>query len=429
MNELEISYKFEPLFNLLDSTFEPQVDTVIMTGGRYSLKSSTCAVFSLVALVDFFWDILYCRYTNLSIVDSVKPEVSGKIEMLGYDDKVTDISTHIESRKNRISFKGIKTGSGQQTANLKSLTGFNCFVVDEAEEIPDYETFKKVFYSIRSENRRNLTILILNPTTKEHWIFQEFFEKKGLEGGENCVVDNVMYIHTSYLDADFNRIPKNILADYNRLKLENEEKYNNIVLGGWIKDPEGVLLPRSSLQFSDLSQFKPEDVIFRFSCVDPADKGGDKYSCPFMDVVYINNTIRVLVRDVVHSVSGVDSESQRVVEKNSKWLIEECYIECNGLGISAFNYIKRNSSENKKTKALNAKLNKEERINMHYEFVRDYFVFDSNYEANLEYKTFMSDVCSYSKEGDNKHKKDAIDVLSTAASILKLKFRDVLYGR
>ena len=35
--------------------------------------------------------------------------------------------------------------------------------VDEAEEIPDYETFKKVFYSIRSEQKRNLTILILVP--------------------------------------------------------------------------------------------------------------------------------------------------------------------------------------------------------------------------------------------------------------------------
>ena len=32
-NELQISEKFEPLFNLFDESFHPEVDTVIMTGG------------------------------------------------------------------------------------------------------------------------------------------------------------------------------------------------------------------------------------------------------------------------------------------------------------------------------------------------------------------------------------------------------------
>ena len=194
--ELEISGKFRPLFRLLDMDYKSDVDTVIMTGGRYSLKSSTVSIFSLLAMVQYKWNVLYTRYTNMSITDSVKPEVSDKIEALGYQDIISDTQNHIECNGNRIAFKGIKTGSSVQTANLKSLSGFNCFIVDEAEEIPDYETFKKVFYSIRSETKRNLTILILNPTVKDHWIFREFFEKKGLEGGENTVRDNVRYIHT-----------------------------------------------------------------------------------------------------------------------------------------------------------------------------------------------------------------------------------------
>ena len=145
MNEIDISKKYKPLFRLLTSDL-PEIDTVIMTGGRASGKSFVVSLFNLIALVEHDWNVLYTRYTNMSIVDSIKPEVSDKIELLNYENKVNDTQKQIEKGNNRIAFKGIKTGSKIQTANLKSLSGFNCFVVDEAEELPDYETFKKVFY-------------------------------------------------------------------------------------------------------------------------------------------------------------------------------------------------------------------------------------------------------------------------------------------
>ncbi len=182
-SRIGIKRKFNPLFDLLKKDFHPEVDTVIITGGRYSLKSYTVSIFALIALVYYQWNILYTRFTNMSLIDSVKPEVSDKIEMLGMNGIVHDTTTHLAFQDCRIAFKGIKTGSGIQTANLKSLSGFNLFINDEAEELPDYKTFKKVFYSMRSITKRNLTILILNPTTKEHWIFTEFFEKKRIGGG------------------------------------------------------------------------------------------------------------------------------------------------------------------------------------------------------------------------------------------------------
>ena len=233
MNELHISDKFQPLFELLTGK-HPEVDTVILTGGRYSLKSYTVSIFANTALRWYDWNILYTRYTNSTIVDSVKPEVSDKIEILGLQGQLTDTKTHIEHGTNRIAFKGIKPGAKAQTANLKSLSGFNCFINDEAEELPDLATFKKIFYSIRSTDKRNLSILILNPTIKLHWIYETYFEKKGVHGGFNGVKDNVLYIHTSYLDASLDLIPKNILADYVRLKTEEPEQYENIVMGGWI---------------------------------------------------------------------------------------------------------------------------------------------------------------------------------------------------
>ena len=137
--QIKFSKKYRPLFKILAGQ-NPEVDTVIITGGRGSAKSFVISVFSLIALVQYKWNVLYTRFTNVSIIDSIKPEVDDKIELLSFENYVNSTNTHIESQGNRIAFKGIKTGSKQQTANLKSLFGFNCFVVDEAEELPDYET-------------------------------------------------------------------------------------------------------------------------------------------------------------------------------------------------------------------------------------------------------------------------------------------------
>jgi len=425
-NEIDLSYKYQPLFDLLDKDILPEVDTVIMTGGRASGKSFTVALLSLAGLVEHDWNVLYTRYTNMSIIDSVKPEVSDKIEMLNYQNQVIDQATQIEKGTNRISFKGIKTGSKTQTANLKSLSDYNCFVVDEAEEIPDYKTFKKVFYSIRSVKKRNLTILILNPTSKEHWIFNEFFEKRGLEGGENTVIENVMYIHTSYLDVNPKYIPKNIIRDYDRLLIDNPDEYDNVVRGGWIQEPEGVLIPKSRIKWGTLQAIQPD---FNLSVGDPADQGGDKYSMPFVSVLSQDGQISCYVRDVIHSTAGIEANTSRIIDKAQQNKTEQIFIESNGVGLAAVLMLKKQIGQHVKITAFPSTVNKDVRILSHYEFVQRYFVFDKQkYESDNEYRAFVSDLTSYTTEGDNKHRKDAIDVLCSVASIMKIKYSKILYG-
>lgn len=424
--EIDVSTKYRPLFKLLNDSFLPEVDTVVMTGGRASGKSFTVALLTLIGLVDKGWNTLYTRYTNMSIIDSVKPEVSDKIELLNYETKVTDTATQIEYNQNRIAFKGIKTGSKIQTANLKSLTNFNCFVVDEAEEIPDYKTFKKVFYSIRSVEKRNLTILILNPTSKEHWIFNEFFEKRGLEGGECTVIDNVMYIHTSYLDVNPAYIPKNIIRDYERLKIDNEREYDNVVIGGWITEPEGVLIPKTRLKWIQSLTATPH---FSFSVGDPADTGGDKYSMPFIDVIEVENNLLFYVKDVIHSTAGIEANTSRIIDKSKANSTEQIFLEANGVGLAAVVLLKKMIASETKVTPYPATQNKEVRILSHYEFVRDRFVFDKQkYESDPEYKLYVNELTTYAKDGDNKHKKDAMDSACSAAAILKIKYKTVLYG-
>lgn len=236
--KIKFSKKYKPLFDILAGK-HPEVDTIILTGGRGSAKSFVISCFSLIALSYHLWNVLYTRFTNVSIVDSIKPEVDDKIELLGLTDYVNSTNAHIESKGNRIAFKGIKTGSKQQTANLKSLFGFNCFVVDEAEELPDYETFEKVFLSIRSKDKRNLTILILNPASVHHWIYRHFFTGRNIDAGSNTIKDNVCYIHTSYLDVEREYLADNVVAYYQQLKTNDPDKYEQVVMGGWTEAVEG----------------------------------------------------------------------------------------------------------------------------------------------------------------------------------------------
>lgn len=83
---------------------------------------------------------------------------------------------------------------------MKSLAGVTCWVLDEAEELVDEDIFDKIDLSIRAKNKQNRVILVLNPSTKEHFIYQKFFESKGVEAGSNLTKGDTTYIHTTYLD-------------------------------------------------------------------------------------------------------------------------------------------------------------------------------------------------------------------------------------
>jgi len=254
--QIKFSKKYKPLFQLLTGKY-PEVDTVILTGGRGSAKSFVIACLALTALVYHAWNVLYTRFTNVSIIDSIKPEVDDKIELLQLSDYVNSTTSHIEHNGNRIAFKGIKTGSKQQTANLKSLFGFNLFVIDEAEETPDFETFEKVFLSIRSKDKRNITILILNPASVHHWIYRYFFIEKQVDGGSNTVKNNVMYIHTSYLDVPKEYLAPNIIQYYQQLKITDPDKYDQVVMGGWTEAVEGRIFNNwKRIPYSEFRQLK-----------------------------------------------------------------------------------------------------------------------------------------------------------------------------
>lgn len=441
----EIHRKFVPLLKIAERDEKySKIDTVIITGGRYSFKSYTVAGLLSIFCINYNWKILFSRYTMESAEDSVISEVNEKIELFGFSkfvkqikrrivkiDSITDYNDENKldnSITPQIVFKGIKTSSGNQTANLKSLKGFNCFVLDEAEEHPSYKGFKTIQRSIRRQDLPNVSILVLNPAPTTHWIHEEYFEKKNVEDGFNGVKNNICYIHMTYLDM-IRFVPENILNDFNDAKINNPFDYEHNIMGGWLIDPEGVLLPKSQLKFEDLTNIPDDIIVFKFMMADPADVGGDKFSAPFIHVAVVEDKLVCYVKDVIHSTYGIEANTERIIEKLKENEIEQLFYESNGVGLAAILLIKKQLNEHQKLTSYNSTINKEVRILSDYEFVKKYFIFDSNYINNEEYKNFINDLCSYSIQGDNTHKKDAIDVLCSCANLVKYKYRKYLYGK
>ncbi len=214
----------------------------IATGGRGSAKSFSVNTFLLLLTYEVGHTILFSRYTLTSAHVSIIPEFIEKIEILDRfeDFHITKDEIINTTTGSKIIFKGIKTSSGQQTANLKSLAGVTCFVLDEAEELTDEDIFDKIDFSIRAKEMQNRVILVLNPTTKTHFIYQKFFESRGVEAGVNTIKGDTTYIHTTYKD-NISNLSESFLNQIKTIKERRPDKYKHTILGGWLDKAEGVI--------------------------------------------------------------------------------------------------------------------------------------------------------------------------------------------
>ena len=235
MNSITINDKFEPLFDSDARYF-------IVTGGRGSGKSYCATLCETTNTFKPGYNCLYTRYTMTAAELSIIPEFKEKISILNSDvyfdiQKKDIINTVTDSR---VLFRGIKTSSGNQTANLKSLQGISTWVLDEAEEMVSEEDFDTIDLSIRSNVQQNRIVLIMNPATKEHWVYKRFFESMGVQEGFNGKVGNVQYIHTTYLD-NIDNLPQSFIDSVEQIRKTNPSKYKHKILGGWLDRAEGVV--------------------------------------------------------------------------------------------------------------------------------------------------------------------------------------------
>jgi phage terminase large subunit len=227
----------------------------IITGGRGSGKSFAINTMLLLLTQEQGHTILFTRYTLRSANISIIPEFKEKIDLLKLNHMFHITKDEIINKNSgsKILFRGIKTSSGDQTANLKSLQGITTWVMDEAEELVDESIFDKIDLSVRKKGIDNRIMLVLNPATKEHWIYKRFFESKGIDSKSNLSSGNVTYIHSTYLD-NIENLSESYLARIEDIKNNRPAKYEHQILGGWLEKAEGVIFSNWSIgKFQEVS--------------------------------------------------------------------------------------------------------------------------------------------------------------------------------
>ena len=298
--EVNFSLKYQPLFDILRAGEEldklqlvPEeersvsvkrqmayyrelqtVHTVLMSGGRDSGKTFAESLFNGVAASDWNHRILYTRYTLTSADDSIYTAQKARLEILGVEEEYncSGKDFHHKYSPGKIVILGQKTSSGNQTAKLKSLENFSIFVTEEGEELTNYDEWVKIKRSIRATDVQCLSIIVFNPPTKAHWLYEQFYS--GIPAGFNGVRDGVLYIHTTYLDNGRQNMAEHNWEEYEELRqvyeyvesLSKEQRaelprkiirkwkeYKFKILGGFQEVAEGVIYEDWDVGEFDLS--------------------------------------------------------------------------------------------------------------------------------------------------------------------------------
>ncbi len=390
---MKLNKKFQPLWRNDTRYF-------IVTGGRGSGKSYAVGTFIENLLFQQGHKVLFTRYTLTAASKSIIPEFVEKIDVQGHNNvfDVTNNSIKNIASGSEIIFSGIKTSSGNQTANLKSLQGVTTWVLDEAEELDSPDVFDKIDLSVREKNIQNRVILILNPALREHWIYKRFFLDANVDENYNGVKGDVTYIHSTYLDNKTN-LHESFIKRAEQMKAHDYELYVHVMLGSWLDTLTGRLYTNLQ-EYQDLPQ--GEAVMY----CDTADTGED-YLCA---VTAVKTNTSLYITDVVYTKEPQEITESLVAQLIINNNVNRAIIESNNGGrgfarsvqriLSDVNWRKTNittyhQSANKKTRI---------QTNSSNVSLNCYFCKDLNNEFMLALRT-------YTREGKNKHD-DAPDALT-----------------
>jgi PBSX family phage terminase large subunit len=339
---------------------------------------------------------------------SIIPEFKSKIEALevphAFNVNKSDIVNKITG--NEILFRGIKTSSGIQTANLKSIEGISCWCNDESEELVEEDTFDTIDLSIRTKNSQNRVILILNPSDKSHWIYRRWIDGShkivNIDGFdvEISTHPDVLHIHTSMHDNKAN-LDDSFLSIVSKMREESPSLYGHKIIGQWRESNEGSLFPKSKLKYYD-------DLPKQFDCVlsyiDAADEGSD-YLCMVTAGLYGQ---RLYVLDIVFSDSNADITLPLCVESAKKTNATHIRVESNAMG-AMYKRILEQQLKGVWVGGATSTQNKFARIYNDSIFIHEYIYYPKNKTPQME--AALTQMAEFTRDGKAKHD-DAADAMS-----------------
>ena len=232
---------------ILNNKYTPLIERAktrytIITGGRGSGKSYASTVALLNRTYEDDKTILFTRYTLTNAETSIIPEFMEKVKELGSEHIFSKSGNDIVNLETggKILFRGIKTGTGINTASLKSIPKLKMWVNDESEELVDGQIFDTIDLSIRQKDTDCEIWLILNPKDINHFIYNRFFISNGVSDCHNGIKGDITYIHTTYLD-NAEHLDVKFLELAEKCKNVDINKYNSVWLGLWSKLSEGLI--------------------------------------------------------------------------------------------------------------------------------------------------------------------------------------------
>ncbi len=393
---IKINDKFKPLF-------EEKTRYYIITGERGASKSFTVNLYLTLKLLQLNQTILFTRFTLASAKDSIIPEFTEKIELLELDGKF-DLQTHDitnHTNNSNILFRGIKTSAGIQTAKLKSLANVNIWVLDEAEELVEESIFDKIDLSVRAKGQTNMIVLILNPASRRHWIYNRFFKNKVKEDF-NGIHKNTTYIYTT-LEDNYENINDELLKELRELKETNPEQYKKRMGTSWLDEEEDIVFNYSQLNWYNKIDYLGAEIV---AYTDIATVGID-YLCMVVGALIED---KVFIIDVIYTQKDSNYTMPKMISLYDKYNIQTSLVESNAAGLMFLRMMLDKAPHLKgRAKPIPSTTNKHTRIIIQADDILDNFYFKKT--DNKEYNLFIEHLTSYRNDGKFKID-DSVDSLA-----------------
>ena len=239
--DILISKVYSPLFS-------SKKKYKIVTGGRGSGKTFGVIIKCLDKITTEPGHlILYTRYTATSVKEMVEL-FENFINDFGWSSffYITVDRVVCHHTGSMIKFKGLKSGSNAQKANLKSEGEPTALVVEEGEDFTDEQAFDKIDLSLRAKDKDLEIIWVQNPSTKEHFVYKRWFAgytKDIFIDGHKCQIcthPDVEHIHTTFLD-NYENLNEAFLNTILKMRVNDPKKYAHVVIGGWLDRAENVV--------------------------------------------------------------------------------------------------------------------------------------------------------------------------------------------
>ena len=396
---------------------------ILLTGGRAGAKSFHASTFATELTYEKGQRILYTRYTMSSAEISIIPEFKDKIERLEVNHHFKINATDITNTETGcdILFRGIKASSGIQTANLKSIAGISTWVLDEAEELVDEEIFNTIDLSIRTNNVQNTIIIIMNPSSTDHWIYKRWIKNTNrIEFIDGYPVEisthpDVLHIHSTYLD-NVKHLDDTFVTKLKAHQADAPEWYGLKIIGQWSSIADGAIF-----DVRRLKTFKESELLdfeSSLSYIDVADEGTDSLAM----IVGRNIGSKIYVTDVVFSSDNSDVTIPMCAASIKNNDVSYCRVESNAMGAMYGRELQKQVTDCH-VQLISNDTNKHTRILMSAPFIEAHFIFRHQSEWTGQYAQFMQQLFTYTKDGKAKHD-DAADAASGLVSFVQRMLSD-----